>query len=149
MTKYIHLIISFFAILSFSACSLKIFQKGDEVAQAENNPDKKPIWIDKPYIHPKVQGKIFAIGSAGENIRGEEAQRLKAISIAIDKIARQKGVKVNSTLSRVQSVKNSHQSSSIDSYSVQTVEGKVISTRIVDFWKDPISKKFYVLMVGE
>lgn len=143
MTKYIPLIISLFTILSFSACSVK--SQKDEVVVMGG----KPIWIDNPHGHPKVQGKIYGLGSAIENIDGEEAQKQKAISVAIDKIARQKGVKVNSSLSQIKKVEGNTQSSSTSSYSLQTVEGKIVSSKMVDSWRDPLSKKFYVLMVGE
>ena len=130
-------------ILILSSCSSISNQTENEIVVMGG----KPNWVINPFQHKKVQGKIFGLGSASENIRGEEAQKLKAISIAIDKIARQKGVKVQSALSRVKRVVNSSQSNSMNSYSLQTVNGQKISSKIVDSWKDPVTKKFYVLMV--
>ncbi|HIC10640.1 MAG TPA: hypothetical protein EYO61_04695 [Campylobacterales bacterium] len=139
-----------FSILFISLLSVGC---GGKVATGSNtsqhSSSEKPFWVDNPASHPAIQGKIFALGSAVENIRGEEAQKLKAISIAIDKIARQKGVIVKSSLSRTKHVQGASQSSSINSFSVQMVDGSKVSTRIVDSWKDPRTKKFYVLMVED
>jgi hypothetical protein len=110
-----------------------------------------PLWVNNPQNHPAVKGtdKPFAVGSAVKHVRGKSEQRLKATTLAIDMIARQMGVKVDNTVEREDISTDRGGSSNMRSYSVQTVEGKVVDIKIIEMWTDPRSKEIHVLAIGE
>ncbi len=102
-----------------------------------------PEWT----VMPPSDGKIYGVGSSPIHVKGLTFQRALAISRAIDEIARQKGVKVSNTLERVESVSSSGSvSSAAQSYSVQSVEGQTVNAKIKEVYRDPRSKKIFVLM---
>ena len=103
----------------------------------------KPKWT----MLPPDDGKVYGVGSSPEHIKGPNFQRALAMSMAIDEIARQNGVKVSNSLDRMQEVDSSgNVRSSARSVSLQTVDGKMINAVIKDMWENR-HHKLYVLMV--
>jgi len=104
-----------------------------------------PEWV----FNPGMSGKIGGVGSAVTHIRGRSAQREVAISRALDEIARQMGVKVSTILSTQASAGEGGASSSMQSYSFQTTDGKTVKARIKAMWHDGYRDELFVWMVVE
>ena len=99
----------------------------------------KPKWIYGVYN----KNKICGVGISNIHVRGEAYQRATAISRAIDEIARQMNVKVNTSLEYFMS-KNG--SSALQVYSFQTTNGQTVKAKIEDVYVEPKSKRLYILM---
>ncbi len=102
------------------------------------------------YSYKPKKGEVCGVGTAGIHLRGFPYQRATAIARAIDEIARQKGVTVNTQLEyfmRGSSAGGAHSALSV--YSVQTAEGQTIRARIVETYYDEEKKLFHVLMCEE
>lgn len=83
------------------------------------------------------------------HVHGKNAQRSLAIKRAIDEIAQQLGVTVNN-VALVGTVANKAGSStSVESYSFQTVDGQVVKAVIRGTWEDPQTSELYVWMVAQ
>ena len=90
--------------------------------------------------------EIVGIGIAGPNLNGFNAQKKSAISKALNEIAMQMGVTINSAYISNKKVVNRSQSySSAQSYSVQTVNGQKVNAKIVKECKAN-DGYYYVLM---
>ena len=90
-------------------------------------------------------GEIVGIGIAPMNFNGDAAQKKSAIAKAIEEIASQEGVKVNSAFISHKQVFNKVSNSNMESYSVHTINGKEVRARIVKECK-AADGKYYVLM---
>ena len=104
----------------------------------------RPSWI----LNSGIPGKVAGIGICGTHVNGENAQRSLAIKRAIDEIALQLGVKVNN-VALVGTKSGAGASSSVESYSFQTVEGQVVKAVIKETWKDPKTAEIYIWMTTE
>lgn len=105
----------------------------------------KPGWVNTP----SVSGKIAGVGICGNHVNGKSAQRNLAIKRAIDEIALQIGVTVNN-VSLVETVgTSSGASTKVESYSLQSVDGKVVTAVIKGTWKDPATDELYIWMVTQ
>ena len=104
-----------------------------------------PSWVN----NCSVSGKVAGIGICGTHVDGENAQRTVAIKRAIDEIALQLGVKVNNVALIGTSASSNGSNSTIESYSFQTVEGKVVKATIKETWKNPETDEIYIWMVTE
>ena len=104
-----------------------------------------PDWV----YNPGMSGKIGGVGSAITHVKGRAAQRETAISRALDEIARQMGVKVSTILSTEASAGEGGASSSMQSYSFQTTDGKTVRARIKAMWHDAYRNELFVWMVVE
>ena len=102
-----------------------------------------PKWIYGVY---HKQGSICGVGVSLPHIRGKSYQRATAISRAIDEIARQMNVKVNTTVEHFLKGNASGATSGLSSYSIQTTAGQTIRAKIEDVYLDPRSEELYVLM---
>lgn len=102
----------------------------------------KPYWIS----HPSGTGYIGGVGYSGVHIKGKFGQRELAVSRAIDDIARQLGVKVDSVVSTYTEGNESSSFSSMNIYSVHTVTGAAFSAKITDVWEDGKSGDLYIYM---
>ncbi len=101
----------------------------------------KPYW----YWQPSVDGTIGGVGEAGFHMNGPAAQRQLATNRAIEDIARQKGISVTQVQEITQSATRSGTSSTnIDTYSIYTVEGTVVSAIVREVWLDPDSGRIIV-----
>lgn len=105
----------------------------------------KPSWT----LMPPSDGKVYGVGSSPIHFKGVNYQRALAVSMAIDEIARQNGVKVSNTIERVTSVSRGRATSASRNYSVQSVNGQTVNASIKDIWEDKKSHKIYVLMVQD
>lgn len=103
----------------------------------------EPSWVS----NPSVSNKIAGIGICGTHIHGKTAQRNLAIKRAIDEIAAQLGVTVNNVSLISTKGNSSGASTSVESYSLQSVDGKVVSAVIKGTWKDPQTSELYIWMV--
>ncbi len=133
------------AVLLLTGCNNKTIQPVTNVQPIRKVTTEKPFWIAEPQLHPAIQGKIYGIGSSKDHIRGDRAKRQLAISTAINEIASQKGIKVDSELEVFQTG-GDKSSSAIQQYSIQTVEGKTVNAKIIDSWEDSNSKELWILM---
>ena len=109
-----------------------------------NQPQKKDSCnINSFYKYQQNSKKITGIGIAPPNFYGENAQRKSAIAKALDEIARQKGIKINTTL-YMQRVKNlSSTNSSTQIYSIQTANQSIKAKIVKECYKDGY---LYILM---
>ena len=120
MTKKMN-IIAFVTVLLFSGCVTDKYLNNKTVSNGV------PKWIDDPYIDGD---EIAAVGCSLPHFNGKEAQKKLAISRAIDQVAAQKRVKVQNVKLMKKSVNGINRSSSMDSSSLQSVDGVLISTKI-------------------
>ncbi len=103
----------------------------------------EPSWVSNPSVSDKVAG----IGICGIHIHGKNAQRNLAIKRAIDEIAAQLGVTVNNVSLISTKGSSSGANTSVESYSLQAVNGKVVSAVIKGTWTDPQTSELYIWMV--
>lgn len=108
-------------------------------------PSNLPKWV----FEPSKNGKIGGVGISKSHFEGKTAQRSLAISRALDEIARQMGVEVVS-LQKISTVGTSQKATtSLESYSFQTTDGKTVRARVETFWEDRAHDELYVWMVTE
>ena len=122
-----------FSILFFFSCAQKS-------TQTEKLP---PKWIYGTY---QKKGSVCGIGISLPHIKGKSYQRATAIARAIDEIARQMNVRVNTTVEHFLRGSSSGVSSGLSSYSIQTTTGQVIRAKIEDIYLDPKTEELYILM---
>ena len=113
-------ILTFVTVLLFSGCVTDKYLNNKTVSNGE------PQWLLDPYIDGD---EIAAVGCSLIHFDGKEAQKKLAISRAIDQIATQKRVKVENVKLRRRSVNGINKSSSMDSSSLQSVDGVLVSTK--------------------
>ncbi|GAB6094433.1 hypothetical protein JCM14469_06850 [Desulfatiferula olefinivorans] len=104
-----------------------------------------PNWV----YNSAVEGKVTGIGVCGEHVNGVNAQRSLAIKRAIDEMALQMGVKVSNVALIGTKAGAAGSSSSVESYSFQTVDGNVVKAVIRETWKNPKTNEIYIWMVTE
>lgn len=108
-------------------------------------PNGEPIWLTDPTQNGKLIG---GVGSAGKHLNGESAQLKVAISRAIDMIASQMGVTVNTQMTTSKSIKNRRMmNSGLNTISFHTVDGVKVNGQIKATWRDYKNDKVYVWMV--
>lgn len=107
--------------------------------------EKMPNWV----YETSKNGKTGGVGISKPHYSGKTAQRTLAISRALDEIARQMGVKVVSSqkISTIGTSQNA--TTSLESYSFQTTDGKVVHATIQAFWEDKPNEELYVWMLTE
>jgi len=115
-------------ILFFSGCSnnsinLKVI--------ANKDSNSVPKWLDDP--QKEAKGKITAVGCAGYHYKGVTAQKKLAVSRAIDEIATQVRVNVNTVTLR----EKYNGRLTTKSNSLQSVNNLDIKTKIMDYYKKP------------
>lgn len=102
----------------------------------------RPDWV----YNPSGVDYIGGVGYSGVHINGKSGQRKLAVSRAIDEIARQLGVKVDSVVSTKLDGDKSGSFSKMNVFSVQTVKGEAFSAIITDMWEDSEKGELYVYM---
>ncbi len=115
------------------------------------NRSIKPILIEEPawVLQPSLEGKVGAVGSAKEHFKGKSAQRRLAISRALDELAQQSGVQVESTIKRNERREGIQTSSSAEIYTVQNSSNETIQAHIQEVWTHPVTKEIYVWLVAD
>jgi hypothetical protein len=126
-------LIIFLAVLSFLSASCTPSKSNSIV-------NDKPAWFWSPNDGELVGG----VGDAGTHVDGIAAQRQLAIYRAIEDIARQKGVTVDSVQTLQQYTTETSSSSSLKLYSVHTVSGATVTARVREFWIDHQTKRLLV-----
>ncbi len=106
---------------------------------------KKPVW----FYNSSVEGGIGGVGICATHTKGSFAQREVAISRAVDEIARQMGVSVQNILKTSAEVSGSSVKTSLETYSIQTSDGKIVKATVREIWIDPVSNELYVWMIAK
>ena len=127
--------ISLIVSLSFSACQSKY----------KSIPINKPTWINSP----QKEGKVGAIGSAMPHFKGKTAQRKLAISRALDELAQQSGVQVQSSIIRNEKRSGKQTQSSAEVFTIQNSANETIHAHIEKTWTNPRTKEVYVWLVAD
>ena len=104
-----------------------------------------PDWI----AHPSLDGKSGAVGSAMPHFEGKSAQRRLAISRALDELAQQSGVQVESIILRSEKRHGADASSSTQVNTVQRSAGITVQAHIEEVWVHARSKEMYVWLVAD
>ena len=109
-------------VIGFTGCS------GSNVSAQQTAQIKSgyPSW----FYMPSKDGKLGGVGIAKQHVRGPSMQRMLAISRAFDEIAMQIGTKVSSSVS----TQSNNSGTSMQTYSVQTANGKNITATVKEFW---------------
>lgn len=108
-------------------------------------PIQEPAWI----VQPSQDGNIGAVGSAQEHFKGKTAQRRLAISRALDELAQQSGVQVQSTIKRNEKRDGMHTNSSAEFYTIQNSSNETVRAHIEETWTNPRTKEIYVWLVAD
>ena len=114
-------------------------------SKTENTPNKtsKPKWI---YGAFEEKNAICGVGVSLPHIKGKAYQRATAIARAIDEIARQMKVKVDTKIEHFLKGSSSGRHSRISSFSVQTTTGQTVRAKIKDIYFNEETSELYVLM---
>ena len=93
------------------------------------------------------KGKIGGLGIALRHLGGKSAQRKLAISRALDEIASQLGTTVSNQTIRRENINNGTKNSTMQIYSFQTTNGKIVKAKIEHTCYDSRSGELYIWMV--
>jgi len=104
--------------------------------------------IDRSWqMNPNVNGTIGAVGSAGRTYSGtNNSQRKLAITRALDELSLQRGVKVELSIDKRDTVVNDKATTSMDTKANYKSNNK-ITAHIEDACKDNSSGEFFVWML--
>lgn len=108
-------------------------------------PVEKPPWIE----HPASDIYIGSVGSAMPHFKGKTAQRRLAISRAIDELAQQSGVEVQSTILRKEKRTGSQTRASAEIYTIQNSKNQTVQAHIEEVWTHPYTKEIYVWLLQD
>lgn len=127
-------------LMCFSGCASKHSNSG----YASNI--KIPEWV----TNPSKNGVIGGVGYCAAHINGYAGQKELASKRALEDIARQKGVLVNSIMLVSSKSSNSVKlpdttSKNISSYQTQ----QNVKAYIKEIWVNPVSKEMYIYMIAE
>lgn len=131
--SYLIKILIFFSLIFIFSCTV-----APQIVSSS-----RPDWIFKP----SGNGYIGGVGICGTHIKGKTGQRDLAVSRALDEIARQLGVRVDSVMLKNSENTADSAQTSISTYSIHTVDGKTVSAKIVESWIDTNSNELYIYMV--
>ncbi len=123
----------------FSLCLTLVFICGC----SSKTPVIEPAWINKPNLH----GKIGAVGSSKPQFKGKTHQRRVAISRALDELAQQSGVNIDTRTARRDRRIGSQGRSSTEVFTLQTSNNKTVQAHIEEIWTDPRTKEMYIWLV--
>ena len=140
--SFSHLFILLLFVTMYSGC-LSIHN--GKSASISNNVSM-PEWI----LNPSKNGVIGGVGYCAAHIHGITGQKELATQRALEDIARQKGVLVNSVM--LVTSKSSNQTKLPDTTtenisSYQTKQN--IKAYIKEVWVNPVTKEMYVYMIAE
>lgn len=133
----------FIGVLLLSGCSHT--NESLNNTSASFSLEKMPNWV----YETSKNGKVGGVGISKPHYAGKTAQRTLAISRALDEIARQMGVKVVSSQKISTTGTSQNATTSLESYSFQTTDGKVVRATIQAFWEDKPNEELYVWMLTE
>ena len=127
-------------IMCFSGCASK-HSNSSSVSNIQ-----LPEWVTSP----SKNGIIGGVGYCAAHINGYAGQKELASKRALEDIARQKGVFVNSIMLVTSKSSNSVKlpdttSKNISSYQTQ----QSVKAYIKEIWVNPVSKEMYIYMIAE
>lgn len=128
-----------------AACVSGCIPKEPTVKESAPIVTPKPKWV----FTPSSEGGLGGVGICATHIKGPSAQREVAISRAMDEIARQMGVKIQTALQTSAKVTNASVSTTLETYSVQTTDGRTIKATLRELWMDPASGELYAWMISK
>lgn len=134
-------IFSFFTVcMFFSGCA----------AKHSNSSSASNIQIPEWVTNPSKNGVIGGVGYCAAHINGYTGQKELASKRALEDIARQKGVLVNSILLVTSKSSNNTKLSDTTSKNVSSYQTQQnIKAYIKEIWVHPVSKEMYVYMIAE
>lgn len=129
-----------FSFIFFSSCASK-HSSNDFISNIQI-----PEWV----TNPSKNGVIGGVGYCAAHINGYAGQKELASKRALEDIARQKGVLVNSIMLVSSKSSNSTKlpdttSKNISSYQTQ----QNVKAHIKEIWVHPVSKEMYIYMIAE
>ncbi|MCX6074121.1 MAG: hypothetical protein NTY39_07375 [Campylobacterales bacterium] len=143
--KYLSYVPILLGALLLSGCLPSTTPPTPIAVHTESSLTSLPKWV----YETSKDGKMGGVGISKPHINGKTAQRILAISRALDEIARQMGVEVSS-IQKISTVGTSQSAqTNLESYSFQTTNGKVVTAKIQSFWEDKTTDELYVWMVVE
>lgn len=105
--------------------------------------DKKPSWI----LDPNQGGVIGAVGECGVHYKGKAMQRKLAISRAIEELAMQGDITVDSEMSLSTEVSGRHVKNISKSKTFVSAKGVKVHAYIEEMYFDKKSEILYVWMI--
>lgn len=130
------ILICFFSIIIFTGCA----------GRSSNLSSKYPLpdWV----LNPSVNGVIGGVGYCPAHVKGISGQRELAVTRAVEDIARQKGVSVESSVVVISNASNKSKVpvTNINSNSTHKTKN-YINAYIKEIWVHPVTKEMYVYML--
>ena len=105
----------------------------------------QPSWV----LNYHIPGKVCAVGTSQAHINGFAYQQATAISRAIQQIAMQKGIKVDTTVESYLKGTKDNACSHLSVYTVQSTQGQKVVATVRDTWLDKQNQVLYVWMVSD
>jgi len=112
------------------------------VAVSVKNP---PSWV----MNPSKSGAVAGVGNCRPHINGFSAQRMVAIRRGLDEIAMQKGTTISNVSLVGTTGTRAGTTTSIESWSFQTVDNQKVTAVVKASWKDPVTEELFVWVVSE
>ncbi len=130
----------YFIFMFFSGCASK-HSSSDYVSNIQI-----PEWV----TNPSKNGIIGGVGYCAAHINGYAGQKELASKRALEDIARQKGVLVNSIMHVSSKFSNSTKLPDTTSKNISSYQTKKnVKAYIKEIWVHPVSKEMYVYMIAE
>ncbi|WP_180141683.1 hypothetical protein [Desulfoluna butyratoxydans] len=104
-----------------------------------------PAWI----LNPSDGGAMAGVGSCRPHLNGYSAQRKQAIRRALDEIAMQKGTTISNVSLVGTTGTRAGTSTSMESWSFQTVDNQTVTAVVRASWKDPVTEELFVWVVSK
>ena len=115
---------------------------GEQPAPAPST-NQEPSWI----LNPNQDGKIGAIGVAGLTYdQMVSSQRKLAITRALDELTLQKGVKVEMTMDKEETLSHGQSTTKLNAKSNYKTSSTV-TAHIEKVWKNKLTNELYIWMV--
>ncbi len=134
-----HYFFLFIILTVFSGCVSSHYEK---IALNTNMPD----WV----LHPSKNGVVGGVGYCAAHVNGINGQRELASKRAIEEIARQKGVYVDSIMVVSSKASNNSKYKDTKTNTVTSYQTKKqVTAYIKEIWVHPVTKVMYVYMVAE
>jgi hypothetical protein len=133
----------------FSGCFSASYPQQETPVSVAIPSNQAAVLLPKWVYEPSQDGKIGGVGISKPHFKGKTAQRMLAISRALDEIARQMGVEIVSLQKITTSGTSQNAKTDLESYSFQTASGRVVRAKIESFWEDTSTDELYVWMVVE
>lgn len=141
LKSFSHLFITLLFIIVISGCAGVSNNKA-----VDNNSVIMPEWI----VNPSKNGVIGGVGYCPAHVDGISGQRELASKRALEEIARQKGVDVDTVMIVSSSASNQtkYQDTKVDTVSTFK-SNKNVKAYIKEVWIHPVTKVMYVYMIAE